>query len=107
VSVLDTSRAVRWTTPVWRAGPVAWSVDDRTLFVAAEGSATSSLDAATGTRIAMRCGWGFGLYDRDVASDLPPERVRRTVSADSPRENASQCDERVQQNTAVSSRTEM
>ncbi|HET7499876.1 MAG TPA: hypothetical protein VFK02_02705, partial [Kofleriaceae bacterium] len=67
VRVLDVRGAVRWTTPVWHAGPVAWSLDDQTLFIAAEGGATISLDAATGARIAMRCGWAFGLFDRDVA----------------------------------------
>jgi len=50
------------------AGPVAWSIDDRTLFVAADGGAALSFDAATGERLAIRCGWGFGLYHDDVTT---------------------------------------
>jgi hypothetical protein len=73
VIVSDAKGVERWRRPVWKAGPVAWSPDDRTLFVAEDGGATLSFDATTGERIAIRCGWGFGLYDRDVAtsSNMP------------------------------------
>jgi hypothetical protein len=66
VTVFDAGGVERWRRPVWKAGPVAWSLDDRTVFVAADGGAAISFDAATGEQLAMRCGWGFGLYDRDV-----------------------------------------
>jgi len=33
----------------------------------AEGGAAISFDAKTGARLAMRFGWGFGLYEEDVA----------------------------------------
>jgi hypothetical protein len=73
VTVWDASGVVRWRWPVWHAGPVAWSLDDRTLFVAADGGAALSFDAGTGERLAIRCGWGFGLYRDDVttSSDTP------------------------------------
>lgn len=68
--MFDARGVERWRRPVWKAGPVAWSLDDRTLFVAADGGAAISFDAATGERLAMRCGWGFGLYDREVTASL-------------------------------------
>jgi hypothetical protein len=73
VTVFDAAGAVRWRHPVWRAGPVVWSLDDRTLFVAADGGAAISFDAASGERLAIRCGWGFGLHDRDLgtAANMP------------------------------------
>ncbi len=70
VAVFDARGLERWRRPVWKAGPVAWSLDDRTLFVAADGGAAVSFDAATGERLAIRCGWGFGLYDREVTASL-------------------------------------
>jgi hypothetical protein len=73
VTVADTAGVVRWHQPVWHAGPVAWSADDLTLFVAADGGAALSFDARTGERLARRCGWAFGRYDDDVtaASNMP------------------------------------
>jgi hypothetical protein len=64
---------VRWRQPVWQPGSISWSLDDATVFVAAGGGAMITFDARTGERLAMRCGWGFGLYERDV-----------TASADAP-----------------------
>jgi outer membrane protein assembly factor BamB len=66
VIVFDAGGAERWRRPVPEAGPVAWSLDDRTLFVATGGGATISFDARTGAQLAMRCGWGFGIYDEDI-----------------------------------------
>jgi hypothetical protein len=63
VTVFDAHGAERWRRVVWGAGAVAWSYDDRTLFVTATGGAALSFDARTGERLAVRCGWGFGLYD--------------------------------------------
>ena len=73
VTVADAAGGVRWHHPVWHAGPVAWSADDRTLFVVADGGAALSFDATTGERLALRCGWGFGLYLDDVtaSSNMP------------------------------------
>lgn len=67
VAVFDVKGVPRWRQPVWKAGSAAWSLDDRTLFVAADGGAAISFDAKTGARLAIRCGWGFGLYEEDVA----------------------------------------
>jgi hypothetical protein len=73
VTVADAAGSVRWHHPVWHAGPVAWSADDRTLFVVADGGAALSFDARTGERLALRCGWGFGRYLDDVtaSSNMP------------------------------------
>lgn len=66
VTVRAGNGAERWHRAVWRAGPVAWSRDDRTLFVATEGGAALSFDATTGEQLAMRCGWAFGRFSDDV-----------------------------------------
>jgi hypothetical protein len=66
VIVFDAGGAQRWRRRVWHARSVAWSPDDRTLFAVADGGATISFDAATGAQLAMRCGWGFGIYDEDI-----------------------------------------
>jgi hypothetical protein len=64
VIVLEAGGAERWRRSVWRATEVAWSADDRRLLVSSPGS-LEALDARTGDRIAIACGWNFGLFDGD------------------------------------------
>ena len=60
VVMRDDRGAEKWRTPVWGAAQVLFAPDDKRVLVRATGGFVA-LDATSGARAAMECGWGFGL----------------------------------------------
>ncbi|MFN0248147.1 MAG: hypothetical protein ACKV2T_14750 [Kofleriaceae bacterium] len=68
VVALDTSTgAERWKLTVPNVDTLTFSVDGRTLFAMASGGLVS-IEPRNGTRLAVVCGWNFGLHDDQVSA---------------------------------------
>jgi len=60
VVLRDLTGAQKWRTPVWGGSQVLFAPDDKHVIVRASAGLVV-LDAASGERTAMECGWGFGI----------------------------------------------
>jgi hypothetical protein len=63
LALLDSGGKERWRVPAWRSYTFAFTEDDRQVVLRGTGGVVV-LDAATGERSAVACGWRFGIHDR-------------------------------------------
>ena len=63
---VDVDGGEKWRTPVWQPGTLMFSPDDKRLVIGTI-AGYIVLDAATGQRAALACGWNFGLWDTQPA----------------------------------------
>jgi hypothetical protein len=69
VVALDRQGNERWRSPVWNGIAAQFTGDGRRVLVATGGGLVE-LDAATGKRLASKCGWEFGLHDTRPSEEL-------------------------------------
>lgn len=62
VMVIDSAGLTRWRMPIWRPASVQISHDRRTVIAMSAGGLVA-FDAVSGRRVAVGCGWDFGLRD--------------------------------------------
>ncbi|HSD88035.1 MAG TPA: hypothetical protein VLB44_10995 [Kofleriaceae bacterium] len=68
VVMVDATGAELWRQSLWSAQQVTFTADGTKLFVRAMGG-IAILDATTGIRTALECGWNFGVTDQAIATN--------------------------------------
>lgn len=65
--VTDPTGAAIWRQPQWGTSQLVFSSDGKKLVVRGVGG-LAVYDATSGVRVAMECGWNFGLYDEPLTA---------------------------------------